>query len=345
MRTAAAKLEHGHRTRNAADPNASTDEHLARPLLPLRPHRHPGRRERRPPTPARPASSNWAGCSREELRALGLRDAAQDEHGIVLATIPATVPHAAPTIAWIAHVDTSPETSGRNVKPIVHRNYDGGDIVLPGDPTQGASASPTIRSWPRSRARRSSPPTARRCSAPTTRPASPSSWRRPRICWPSPEIPHGPIRVCFTCDEEIGHGVDHVDLKKLGARRRLHARRRRRRRDRRRDLLRRPGRRHDHAASTSIRRSPRAAWSTRCAWPALFLDRLPRPVPVAGDDRRPRGLPASLPHRGRRRRGDAAHPAARLRHAEAGRAGRAAAQRSRRTVDGGVSARRRSTCR
>ena len=61
-----------------------------------------------------------------------------------------------------------------------------------------------------------------------------------------PEIPHGPIRICFTCDEEIGHGVDHVDLKKLGAARRLHARRRRRGRDRRRDLLRRPGRRDDH---------------------------------------------------------------------------------------------------
>src|SRR5918912_3565376 len=61
----------------------------------------------------------------EELRALGLRDAAQDEHGIVMATVPATVKHAAPTIAWIAHVDTSPETSGANVNPVVHENYKG----------------------------------------------------------------------------------------------------------------------------------------------------------------------------------------------------------------------------
>src|SRR6516162_6092821 len=59
----------------------------------------------------------------EELRALGLRDAEQDGHGIVMATIPATVTHATPTIAWIAHVDTSPETSGKNVKPQVHANY------------------------------------------------------------------------------------------------------------------------------------------------------------------------------------------------------------------------------
>src|SRR4051794_28751789 len=72
----------------------------------------------------------------EELGALGLADAAQDEHGIVLATIPATAGHDAPAIAWIAHLDTSPETSGRGVRPVVHADYDGGDIVLPGDPTR-----------------------------------------------------------------------------------------------------------------------------------------------------------------------------------------------------------------
>src|SRR5260370_25612256 len=72
----------------------------------------------------------------QELRSLGLKDAIQDEHGIVLATIPATVPRPVPTIAWIAHVDTSPETSGHGVKPILHRNYDGKDIVLPRDRTK-----------------------------------------------------------------------------------------------------------------------------------------------------------------------------------------------------------------
>src|SRR5207245_547140 len=72
----------------------------------------------------------------QELKELGLRDADIDAHGIVMATVPATVPRPAPTIAWIAHVDTSPETCGKNVKPIVHRNYDGDDIVLSGDPTK-----------------------------------------------------------------------------------------------------------------------------------------------------------------------------------------------------------------
>src|SRR5579884_3582818 len=71
-----------------------------------------------------------------ELLELGLRDAAQDSHGIVMATVPATMSRPVPTVAWIAHVDTSPETSGRNVKPTVHRNYAGGDLALPGDPTK-----------------------------------------------------------------------------------------------------------------------------------------------------------------------------------------------------------------
>src|SRR5438445_13034796 len=64
-----------------------------------------------------------------ELQALGLTDAAQDAHGIVMATVPATQKRLAPTVAWIAHLDTSPETSGRDVKPIVHCHYDGGDIL------------------------------------------------------------------------------------------------------------------------------------------------------------------------------------------------------------------------
>ena len=86
--------------------------------------------------PSSPGQLELGRLLTEELRALGLRDAEQDEHGIVLATVPATVRQPAPTIAWIAHVDTSPETSGRNVQPIVHANYDGRDIVLPGDPTK-----------------------------------------------------------------------------------------------------------------------------------------------------------------------------------------------------------------
>src|ERR1700676_269061 len=86
--------------------------------------------------PSSPGQLELGRLLTQELRALGLRDAEQDEHGIVLATIPATVSHAAPTIAWIAHVDTSPETTGLNVKPVVHADYKGGDLILPGDPSR-----------------------------------------------------------------------------------------------------------------------------------------------------------------------------------------------------------------
>ncbi|TMQ33932.1 MAG: peptidase T [Planctomycetota bacterium] len=136
----------------------------------------------------------------EELKAMGLRDAAQDEFGIVMATIPATSPKPCPAIALIAHFDTSPETSGHNVKPVVHKDYDGKDIVLPGDrskvlrvgdnPELAALKGQTILAVIMETA------------------AYLTSHR---------DIPHGPIRLCFTCDEEVGHGVDHIDLKKLGA--------------------------------------------------------------------------------------------------------------------------------
>src|SRR6266567_9429884 len=72
----------------------------------------------------------------DELKALGIADAAIDEHGYVMATLPATTGKTGvPVIGFIAHVDTSPEMSGEGVKPIVHRNYQGQDLVLPDDPT------------------------------------------------------------------------------------------------------------------------------------------------------------------------------------------------------------------
>jgi tripeptide aminopeptidase len=152
----------------------------------------------------------------QELRTLGLRDAEQDEHGIVLATVPATVSHAAPIMAWIAHVDTSPETSGVNVHPIVHQPYDGGDIVLPGDPTRVIRVADT--------------PELAKLAGKTIITSDGTTLlggddkagvavivEAAAQLLARPEVPHGPIRLCFTCDEEIGRGVDHLDLHKLGA--------------------------------------------------------------------------------------------------------------------------------
>ena len=180
--------------------------------------------------PSSPGQLELGRMLTEELRGLGLCDAEQDAHGIVMATIPATSPalRDAPAIAWIAHVDTSPETSGRGVKPQVHPDYDGRDIVLPGDrskvirvadnPDLAALKGKTIITTDGTTLLGGDDKggVAVIMEAAARLVATPSQ--------PSPHrgegwegVPHGPIRVCFTCDEEIGHGVDHVDLKKLGA--------------------------------------------------------------------------------------------------------------------------------
>jgi tripeptide aminopeptidase len=166
--------------------------------------------------PSSPGQLELGRLLANELLALGLADAHQDEHGIVMATVPATVAHAAPVIAWIAHVDTSPETSGVGVKPIVHRDYDGGDIVLPGDPTRvlRPADNPDLAKLKGQTIITTDGTTLLggddKAGVAVIMEAAAQLVSRP-------EWPHGPIRLCFTCDEEIGHGVDHLDLAKLGA--------------------------------------------------------------------------------------------------------------------------------
>jgi tripeptide aminopeptidase len=151
-----------------------------------------------------------------ELRDLGLRDAEQDEHGIVMATIPATTKRSAPVTAWLAHMDTSPETTGKDVKPVVHKNYAGGEIKLPGDPTKilRPDEFPELKAVVGK--------TVITTDGTTLLGADNKAgvavvMEAAKHLLAHPEIGHGPIRVCFTCDEEVGRGVDHVDIKKLGA--------------------------------------------------------------------------------------------------------------------------------
>jgi tripeptide aminopeptidase len=166
-----------------------------------------------------PSSAGQLELSRmlvEELRAFGIQDAASDEHGVVMATVPATKGNRAPAIAWVAHVDTSPETSGHGVKPQVHGNYDGGDIILPGDPTKVIRAADNPELTPLKGK------TIITTDGTTLLGADDKAgvaviMEAAAYLTAHPELAHGPVRVCFTCDEEIGHGVDHVDLKKLGA--------------------------------------------------------------------------------------------------------------------------------
>ena len=151
-----------------------------------------------------------------ELIAAGLKDAAQDEHGIVMATLPATCSRPAPVIAFNAHVDTSPETTGKNVKPQVWRNYQGGDLALPGDRSQTirVEANPELRGLV---GRTIITTDGTTLLGADDKAGIAAIMEAAAYLAEHPELEHGPVRVCFTCDEEIGHGVDHVDLKKLGA--------------------------------------------------------------------------------------------------------------------------------
>ena len=152
----------------------------------------------------------------DQLRAAGVADARQDAHGIVMATVPASAPRPVPTIAFCAHLDTSPETSGVGVKPQVVENYPGGDLVLPGDPAQviRVAENPELEHLVGRTLITSDGTTLLGADdkAGVAAIMEAAAWLIEH-----PEAPHGPVRLCFTCDEEIGRGVDHLDLAELGA--------------------------------------------------------------------------------------------------------------------------------
>ncbi|WP_027486339.1 peptidase T [Allorhizobium undicola] len=152
----------------------------------------------------------------DELQAMGLADAHMDEHGNIYATLPATSQKAVPAICFCSHMDTAPDFSGTNVKPQVLRNYQGGDIVLPGDTSRVIRVS-------------ENPELARQIGKDivttdgTTllgaddKAGIAEIMTAAQFLLDHPEIPHGPVKILFTTDEEIGRGADKVDLKKLGA--------------------------------------------------------------------------------------------------------------------------------
>lgn len=152
-----------------------------------------------------------------ELRAIGLSDATIDEYGYVMATIPATSRKpGVPVIGFIAHVDTSPEMSGAGVKPIVHRNYQGQDIVLPDDPS--AVLRPAEMPYLRERIGDD----IITASGGTLLGADNKAGVAEIVAAADylvahPEIPHGSIRVGFTPDEEVGTGTKFFDVAKFGA--------------------------------------------------------------------------------------------------------------------------------
>jgi tripeptide aminopeptidase len=152
----------------------------------------------------------------EELKEIGAQEVTLTDYGAVLATIPATMETSAPVIGFLAHVDTAPAYHASGVKPIVHRNYDGGDIVLPDDPTQVLSP-------------KQSPYLANKigddivtASGTTLLGADDKAgvaiiMAMAKHLLAHPELAHGKLRIGFTPDEEIGRGVHKSLPADLGA--------------------------------------------------------------------------------------------------------------------------------
>lgn len=151
-----------------------------------------------------------------ECEAMGLRDAQCDEHGYVTATLPSNVDRDVKTVGFIAHVDTSPEVSGANVKPIVHKNYQGTDIVLPdrNDIVIKFADNPELAEQIGNDIVTASGTTLLGADNKSGVAAIMTAMS---YLVDHPEIPHGDIRIGFTPDEEIGGGTIYFDIAKFNA--------------------------------------------------------------------------------------------------------------------------------
>jgi tripeptide aminopeptidase len=152
----------------------------------------------------------------KELREIGLEDAELDEFGYVYATIPSNTDKQVPVICFCSHMDTAPDCSGAGVKPIIHRNYQGQDLVLPDDPDQVIRLAdhPDLAEQLGNDIITASGTTLLGADNKAgVAEIMDAAW----LLMNHPDIRHGTIKILFTPDEEIGRGVNHVNLQRLGA--------------------------------------------------------------------------------------------------------------------------------
>src|SRR5665213_225936 len=153
----------------------------------------------------------------KELKQMGLEDAAMDEFGYVYATIPSNSPKKnIPVICFCSHVDTAPDCSGTNVKPILHKSYDGKDISLPDDTSQILSpvAHPYLRAHIGEDIITASGKTLLGAD---DKSGVAAIMQAADFIMKNPALQHGDIKILFTPDEEVGRGTAKLDMKKLGA--------------------------------------------------------------------------------------------------------------------------------
>ena len=151
----------------------------------------------------------------KELKKMGLKGAAMDTWGYVIATLPANTAKKVPPIAFIAHVDTSPAVNGKNVKPIIHKKYKGGDIKLPkGGWVIKESENPDLIKMKGFDIITTDGTTLLGAD---NKAGVAEIMDAANYLYTHPEVKHGTIKICFTPDEEVGRGTEKIDLKKLGA--------------------------------------------------------------------------------------------------------------------------------
>jgi len=172
-----------------------------------------------PSSPTYPSTEKQKDLGRllvAELKAMGIADAHLDEHGYVYATIPGNTDKKVPTICFCSHMDTSPDCSGKDVKPQVVKNYRGGDIELPADPTQVIrfAQHPALKNQIGNDIITTDGTTLLGAD---NKAGVAEIMDAAHFLINNPQVKHGTIKILFTPDEEVGRGVDNVDLAKLGA--------------------------------------------------------------------------------------------------------------------------------
>lgn len=172
-----------------------------------------------PTSPTCPSTEKQKDLSRvlvEELKAIGISDAELDQHGYVYATIPSNTTKNVPVLCFCSHVDTSPDCSGTNVNPVIHKKYNGGDIVLPNDKTQVIKFSEHVALAEQIGNDIITTDGTTLLGA-DNKAGVAEIMDAAHYLMSHPEVKHGKIRILFTPDEEIGRGADKADMKKLGA--------------------------------------------------------------------------------------------------------------------------------
>ncbi|MFH1194124.1 MAG: peptidase T [bacterium] len=166
--------------------------------------------------PSDPKQTELSKLLVDDLKGIGIADVYLNDNGYVHATLPANTNKNVPVIGFIAHVDTSPAVSGTNVNPIIHKNYQGGDIILPKDPSKiiDAAGNPELQEMIGLDIITTDGTTLLGAD---DKAGIAEILDAMNYLVQHPEIKHGTIKICFTPDEEVGRGTEKFDVGKFGA--------------------------------------------------------------------------------------------------------------------------------